>query len=282
VLGTVLTMDSEPYVVIGVLPQGYDFLTPDVDVWVPLQEDPYAWSREQRYTISLARMAPGVTMDQVRLEMDQITEDLRREFPAEYRMWAMSATNLRTDFPDLQSRRYLAVLQGCVFFVLLIACANITNLLARSQDRASEIAVRTALGAGRLRIVLQLMRESAILAGVGGALGLALTAVAIRVVSDRFAGLQWVPSIFEPALDAKVLTFTVSITIFCGLVFGLFPALQAFKVNQVDALKQGGGRGSGLGQRGASVAAGLVVAQIALSLVALGGAASYWPAAFST
>ena len=272
VLGTVLTLDSEPYVVIGVLPQGYDFLTPDVDVWVPLQQDPYAWSREQRYTISLARMVPGVTMDQVRLEMDQITEDLRREFPAEYRTWAMSATNLRTDFPDPQSRKYLAILQGCVFFVLLIACANVTNLLlARSQDRASEIAVRTALGAGRLRIVMQLMRESAILAGVGGALGLALTAAAIRIVSDRFAALQWVPSIFEPVLDAKVLMFTVSITLFCGLVFGLFPSLQAFKVDQVAALKQGGGRGSGLGQRGTSIAAGLVVAQIALSFVALGG-----------
>jgi len=202
--------------------------------------------------------------------MARIAGELEAEYPETFRGWTMSATNLGTEFPDPQSRTYLAILRASVFFVLLIACANITNLLlARSQDRTREIAVRTALWAGRLRILGQLGRESTIMAVSGGVIGLSLTAVGIRIIGRRFAQLPLVPSLFEPRLDTTVVLFTVAMTLLCALIVGIFPALQRFRVDQVEALKQGRGGGGG-GHRAPRLTAALVVAQIALSLVALG------------
>ncbi|MCH7530619.1 MAG: ABC transporter permease [Gemmatimonadetes bacterium] len=269
-VGTVLTLDGVAHEVIGALPDGYDFLTPDVGIWLPMQQNPYESSRSARVAISVARMAPGVTMAQVKREMAQIAGELEAEYPETFRGWTMSATNLGTEFPDPQSRTYLAILRASVFFVLLIACANITNLLlARSQERTREIAVRTALGAGRLRILGQLGRESTLMAVSGGVIGLSLTAVGIRIIGGRFAQLPFVPSLFEPRLDTTVVLFTVAMTLLCALIVGIFPALQSFRVDQVEALKQGRGGGGG-GHRAPRLTAALVVAQIALSLVALG------------
>ncbi len=269
-LGTVITLDGVAHEVIGALPDGYDFLTPDVGIWLPMQQDPYETSRGTRVAISVARMAPGVTMAQVKREMARIAGELEAEYPETFRGWTMSATNLGTEFPDPQSRTYLAILRASVFFVLLIACANITNLLlARSQDRTREIAVRTALGAGRLQILGQLGRESTLMAVSGGVIGLSLTAVGIRIIGGRFAQLPFVPSLFEPRLDTTVVLFTVAMTLLCALIVGIFPALQSFRVDQVEALKQGRGGGGG-GHRAPRLTAALVVAQIALSLVALG------------
>ncbi len=269
-VGMVLTLDGVAHEVVGVLPDGYDFLTPEVEIWLPMQQNPYELPRSSRIAISIARMAPGATMAQVKQEMAQIATQLEAEYPETFRGWTMSATNLGTEFPDPQSRTYMMILRASVLFVLLIACANITNLLlARSQDRTREIAVRTALGAGRMRILLQLGRESTLMAIAGGLIGLSLTAAGIRIIGDRFAQLPFVPSLFEPRLDAGVVLFTVAMTLLCGFIFGVLPALQAFRVNQVEALKQGQ-RGGGGGRRTARIAAGLVVAQIALSLVALG------------
>jgi len=246
VVGTTLLMDGEPYEVIGVLPDDFDFLTPHVDVWTAFQEDPYAWSRHDRGAVSIARMAPGVTMEQVEVELARIALDIEAEFPEGFSGWTMLATNLGTEFPDPQSRRYMRLMQGAVFFVLLITCANVTNLLlVRSQDRTREIAVRTALGASRLHILSQLMRESMVLAASGGLAGLALTWVAVRVIRGGFASVDYVPRLFQPVLDLEVVLFATAVTLFCGIVFGLFPALQSFRVDQVDALKQGGSSGGG-------------------------------------
>ena len=267
-VGTVLTLDGVAYEVIGALPDGYDFLTPEVGIWLPMQRNPYETSRSDRFAISVARMSPGVTMTQVKQEMAQIAAELEAEYPETFRGWSMSATNLGTEFPDPQSRTYMAILRASVFFVLLIACANITNLLlARSQDRTREIAVRTALGAGRLRILAQLARESTLMAVSGGLIGLSLTALGIRIIGGRFAELPFVPSLFQPRLDSTVVLFTLAMTLLCAVIVGIFPALQSFRVDQVEALKQGGGGG---GQRTLRVTSALVVAQIALSLVALG------------
>ena len=267
-VGTVLTLDGVAHEVIGALPDGYDFLTPDVGIWLPMQQNPYETSRSERLAISVARMAPGVTMAQVKQEMAHIAGELETEYPETFRGFTMSATNLGTEFPDPQSRTYLAILRASVFFVLLIACANITNLLlARSQDRTREIAVRTALGAGRLRILAQLGRESTLMAVSGGLIGLSLTALGIRIIGGRFAQLPFVPSLFHPRLDTTTVLFTLAMTLLCALVVGIFPALQSFRVDQVEALKQGRGGG---GHRAPRITAALVVAQIALSLVALG------------
>ena len=142
-------------------------------------------------------------------------------------------------------------------------------LLARGQDRQSEIALRTALGAGRGRIIRQLLTESLLLVSVGGALGLGLGFVGVRVMVNAFRGQ--LPAAYTPVVDVNVLLFTLGVTVLAGVLFGLVPALQTVRVDQVGVLKEGGGRSASAGSRRKWISKGLVVAEIALSLVALGG-----------
>ncbi len=269
-VGTVLTLDGEPHEVVGVLAEGFEFIVPDLDIWLPLQQDPYATARYSRNVVSVARMKPDVTMAEVEAEVELIAERIEREHPATRGDWTVQALNLRTEIPDTQSRLYVAILQGAVFLVLLIACANIAILLlAWSQERRREIALRTALGAGPLRIFLQLTRESLVMAAVGGIAGLTLAAAGIRFVAHLYTS-SVIPRMWRPSLDTNVLLFIVGVTVLSGLVFGLFPALQSVRANQVDALKEGGAVGFSGGRRQGRARAGLVIAEIALSLVALG------------
>ncbi|MGD2151742.1 MAG: ABC transporter permease [Gemmatimonadales bacterium] len=271
-IGTVLTVDGEPYEVIGVLAEGFEFIVRDIEVWLPLQRDPYTTPRHQRNVVSVARMVPGVTMAEVEAEVKVIAERIERLHPETRGDWTVDALNLRTEIPDPQSRLYVTILQTSVFLVLLIACANIAILLlAWSQDRRREIALRAALGAGPLRIFAQLTRESLVMAALGGTAGLALAAGGIRLIADRFVA-SVLPRMWLPSLDTSVVLFTVGITALCGLVFGLFPALQSIRTNLVEALKEGVGVGFSGGRRRGRVRTALVVAEIALSLVALSGA----------
>jgi predicted permease len=270
-VGSVLTLHGEPYEVIGVLAEGFEFIVPDIDVWLPLQRDPHAAPRHRRNVVSVARMAANVTMAEVEAEVTVIAERIEREHPETSGDWTVDALNLRTEIPEPQSRLYMVILQASVFLVLLIACANIAILLlAWSQDRRREIALRAALGAGPLRIFAQLTRESLVMAAIGGGAGLALAAGGIKLIADRFAS-SVMPRMWIPSLDTRVVLFTIGITALCGLAFGLFPALQSIRANQVDALKEGGGVGFSGGRRRVRVRTALVVAEIALSLVALGG-----------
>lgn len=239
-VGTVLTLDGEPYEVIGVLPEGFEFLVGNVDLWIPVQEDPYAWPRGRRSFISVARIAPGVTMAQVRAEVAGIAADIEIEHPETHRGWEMRAYHLRTEFPDPQSRLHVATIQGMVFFVLLIACANVAILLlARGEERRREIAIRVALGAGQLRILGQLVRESMVTAALGGVLGLITAAVGIRLLAG-FLSSTFMPRMFQPSLDSTVLLFVAGLTVLSGLAFGLVPALQSFRQDHAEALKSGG------------------------------------------
>jgi len=270
-VGTVLTLQGEPYEVIGVLAEGFEFIARDIEVWLPLQKDPYAAPRHRRNVVSVARMASGVTMAEVEAEVALIAERIEREHPNVRGDWTVDALNLRTEIPDPQSRLYFVILQAAVFLVLLIACANIAILLlAWSQDRRREIALRAALGAGPLRIFARLTRESLVMAAIGGTAGLVLAAVGIELIADQFTA-SVIPRIWIPSLDTRVVLFTIGTTALCGLVFGLFPALQSVSVNQVDALREGRSVGFSGGRRRGRVRMALVVAEIALSLVALGG-----------
>ncbi len=266
--GRVITLDGEPHEVVGVLAENFEFMMP-VDLWMPLQQDPRSLSRGSRTVVSIARMAAGTTMEQVDAEVAAIAERIEAEYPEAFRGWTMDPMNFRTEIPDPSSRLYMAIIQGAVLFVLLIACVNITNLLvARGRDRAAEIAIRTALGAQRLSIVLQLVRESMIMAALGGVAGLGLAAIGIATIARRLG--PWTPRMWQPSLDVNVVVFTTGVTVVCGLMFGLFPALQSFRASQFEALKHGAA-GSATSQRRGRAAAALVVAEIALSLVALGG-----------
>jgi putative ABC transport system permease protein len=214
-LEQVMVLNGEPHQVVGVLPAGWEFLTPGLDVWTPLRVNPRETPRDRRDAFILARMATGIGMEAVYAESEAIAGEIAAEFPATNRGWTIDAFNLRHDIPTDQSRTLLAMLQGSVLFVLLIACANITNLLlAQGQERQREIALRTVLGAGRQRIVRQLLTESLLLVSIGGAIGLALGFVGIRLLTNAFGGQ--LPAAYAPVMDLNVLAFTLGVTVFAG------------------------------------------------------------------
>ena len=268
-LGEVLTLNGEPHEVIGVMPPRFGFMVPTPDVWVPLTRSPASAARDERSLFVFGRLAEGTSMEAVRAEMAGMAETLEQEHPDTQRGWTVDVYNVRYDIPNTQSRILFAMLQGSVMLVLLIACVNIINLLlARGQERAREIALRTSLGAGRGRIVRQLLTETSIMAAAGAALGLALGAVGVRMMAAQFADV--LPPGFEMALDGRVLSFTALLSVLAGLLFGVAPSLQTFRIGQAETLKQGGGR-AGSGRSRKTLTRVLVVAEIALSFVALGG-----------
>ncbi|MCB1056897.1 MAG: ABC transporter permease [Acidobacteria bacterium] len=267
-LGSTLDLDGEDYTVVGVLPEDFEFLDPSIELWRPLVVDRGDLDRQRRDLLVLARLAPGVSDEQARAEMTSLEERIAAEHPDSNRGFGMSLVNLRRDIPDTTNRRLFALLQGALLSVLLIACANIANLmLARGRARERELAIRSSLGAGRGRIVRQLLTESVVMALVGGAAGLALSFAGVQLMASVLANR--LPRFFLPVVDQRVLLFTLGVTVLAGLLFGLAPVLQSRRLDLVDALKDGS-RGGGLGRR--LLGRGLVVAEIALALVLLGGA----------
>jgi putative ABC transport system permease protein len=268
-LGQVLTLNGEPHEVIGVLPPGFHFLSPNQDLWVPLTRSPRSAVRDQRNLLAVGRMKADATMAQIRAELTNVAEQLEAEYPEAQRGWTVDTYNLRYDVPSRQTRLLFVLLQGSVVLVLIIACVNITNLLlARGQDRTREIALRTVLGAGRARVIRQLLTESSVLVLMGALLGLGAAALGIRAMGSQLTDV--LPASWAVALDSRVLLFTLGISVLAGLVFGLAPALQTLRQSHVEALKEGRGR-SGRGPRRRRMSRALVVSEIALSFVALGG-----------
>jgi putative ABC transport system permease protein len=214
-------------------------------------------------------MAPSATMDQLLAEATQIGSQLEVEYPEIQRDRVFDVINLGYDVPSAQGRTLMALIQASVLSVLLIACVNITNLLlARGQERQREIALRTALGAGRGRIIRQLFTENSLIAVVGTAAGLGMGWYGIRILGSRFAPLF--PASYVPVLDTNVLGFTIALSVLAGSLFGLAPAIQTFRKSQTNALKDGGGKSTAGGSR-KRLSRVLVVGEIMLSLIALGG-----------
>jgi putative ABC transport system permease protein len=269
-LGRTLTLNGRACTIIGVLPADFEFLAPNLQLWVPLRLDRGSASRVQRDLFVIGRLADGVTMAQAKAEMAAIVKRLETEYPESNRGFVADVLNFRYEFPDPWRRQLYYMLVGVVLAVLLVACVNIANLLlARGQARTREIAMRAALGAGRRRIVRQLVTESLVLASFGGAVGLALGWGGIRAMAATLA--PYLPRFYTPVLDLPVVLFTLGLTMASGVLFGIAPALAAFRLDLVDVLKEGGRGGASGGRRRLSRA--LVVAEIALSLVLLGGAA---------
>jgi putative ABC transport system permease protein len=265
--GTIVRLDGESYEVVGVLREGFEFLTAGVDVWLPLRTDPYSVARDQRSVISVARMAPGATLPAVKAEVAAIARQIEEEYPETHAGWTADAIHLQSEFPDPQSRMYLAIMQLAVFLVLLIACANIVNLLlVRAQDRSREIALRTVMGAGRMRITGMLLRESLLLAGIGAVLGIGIAAVAIPLIAAQLGTV--LSSAYQPSLSPRVLLFTATTALACGVAFGLIPALQTLKQDQMATLRQGPGAGTG-SRRSRRLRAALVAGEVALCFVTL-------------
>ncbi|HST53135.1 MAG TPA: ABC transporter permease [Pyrinomonadaceae bacterium] len=277
VVGKNITLNGETYTIVGVMPPGFEFgreFGPTgPDLWSPLaftpdQLDPNNMTSE--FLGVVARTKPGASPAQAQAEMDSIAADIRRQY-----MPGMDASNwglLVTPFDEFvvgKIRPALLILLGAVLFVLLIACANVANLmLARAAVRQKEIAVRTALGASRWRVVRQLMTESVLLALAGGGLGMLLAMWGVDFLL-KFSGGS-VPRAGEIGLDRNVVLFTFGVSLLTGLVFGLAPAFQTSRVNLHDTLKEGGRSGRSGVRRGVRDA--LVVVEVLLAVVLLVGA----------
>ncbi len=269
VIGRNIILNGEPYNVIGIMPPKFKF--PDfAQIWVPL-----AWTNEKRAVrgnhnyMVIGRLKSGVEIRAAQAELSAISSRLEQLYPEDDKGWGATLLPLREQIVG-DVRPALLVLLGAVAFVLLIACANVTNLvLAKTLARRKEIAIRTALGASRVAVLRQVLVETVMLSLAGGALGLSLARFGMTLIV-KFLGDR-LPRSTEITLDAQVLAFTVFVALLAGILAGLLPAVRFTRTDVSEALKQGQGRGSS--DSGGSKTRGvLVVSEVALSLVLLIGA----------
>lgn len=254
--------------IIGIMPAGFTY-PDDTEIWWGQQFKPARELRDNRYIYVVSRLKPGVSLAQAQTELDTINQRLAQTYVETNFDWGVRLTELRESMvKDL--RTSLFVLLGAVAFVLLIACANVANLLlARAASRQKEIALRTALGASRLRVVRQLLTESLMLSVVSSVAGLALSIWLIKLLVAITPPNT--PRLDEIRIDLRVFGFTLAVTVAAGLLFGLVPALQTSQPDLNATLKDSGQRGSETGGRN-RIGGLLIVSEIALSFILLAGA----------
>ncbi|MCE9671675.1 ABC transporter permease [Myxococcus stipitatus] len=269
VLGKSLQLNGESYTVVGVLPPRAAY--PErVDLYVPfVPTEEQATSRTTRFLAMVARMKPGVTLEQARADMNRVVSEMQEAEPRYKGLgWSVHVTPLEDRMVgDVKGTLWL--LLGAVGFVLLVACSSVANLLlARAASREREVSIRAALGAGRWRLMAQFLTESLVLSVVGGGLGLLLALWG----TDALLALvgEGLPRAAEVRLDWRSLAFTMGVSLLSGVLFGLVPALQASRADLNAAMREGS-RGTG-GRRSGKLRSGLVVGQVALALVLLVGA----------
>jgi putative ABC transport system permease protein len=268
IVGSQVALGGKSATVVGVMPPSFDY-PQQSELWVPFPLDAAAERRDNRYIGVVARLKPGATVQQAQSELDAINQRLGETYGETNSGWSVRVTNLREQLVGAV-RSSLLILLGAVAFVLLIACANVANLLlARASARQKEIAVRTALGASRFQIIRQLLTESVLLSVIGGAIGLGLSVWLTRLLISVSPANS--PRFDEIQMDGRVFLFTLGVTVITGLVFGLAPALQTSRPDLNDTLKESGRRGSG-GERHNSLGSLLIVSEIALSFMLLVGA----------
>jgi putative ABC transport system permease protein len=268
IIGKQIHLNSELYTVIGVQPPGQpDRL--DRQVVVPMVFTPDQINHDFHSLVVLGRLKPGVTIAQANADMDGVARHIAKDFPKSNKGWGVSVEPLKNDFLDRDVQSGLKLLLGAVGFVLLIACANVANLLlARGAAREKEVAVRASVGASRRQLFSQFLIESLALASVGGALGIGLAWVLMKAIVASMPPYTLL-SETDVRMSSPVLLFTVGSTMLAGVLFGCAPAWRASRMNLNEVLKEGGGPMRGGGRHGLRRA--LVIAEFALALSLLAG-----------
>jgi putative ABC transport system permease protein len=280
ILGQTITLDGQPYTIVGIMPSGFGFpkgaemppylrLSPQSEIWTPLAFDAgQIANRTGNMDLAvIGRVKPNVTLHQAHREMDNIALRLEQQYPQTDAGFGVSLVSLQEQAVG-KLEQPLLVLFGAVIFVLLIACVNVANLLlARASTRTKEVAIRQALGAARTRLFRQLITESVILSLIGGGIGLLSGLWLVKLLVSTIP--ENMPRIKEAGLDPRVVVFTMLLSLFTGIIFGLIPALQVSRIDVLSGLKQEG--------RGATsdkhiTLRSLVVSEMALAVVLLIGA----------
>jgi putative ABC transport system permease protein len=275
VVGRTVSINAQDLTIVGIMPKDFSF-PQQTEVWATFGFTPQQQAqtaRGSRFLNVIGRLKPGVTVEQAQREMDTVGGRMVQQYPMNYSPersgWAVSVVPLLDVYVGA-IRPALLILLGAVCFVLLIACANVTNLLmARGAARQRELAIRTALGASRLRVVRQLLTESLLLSVIGGGAGLLLAVWGVEMLT-RWTPAN-VPRIQNVTIDSRVLFFTFLVALLTGLLFGLLPALQSSRTDLNETLKEGGRTGAG-GARRQRIRSVLIVSEVALALMLLVGA----------
>ncbi|MGH9853442.1 MAG: ABC transporter permease, partial [Blastocatellia bacterium] len=267
IVGKTLTINDNPFTVVGVLPASFTWGRSEL--FAPLAPNPASSRGDHRLTV-IGRLKPGVTWERALADLNAIAQQLAQQYPESNKGWSVTGQKFYDWIVPEQSRRALLVFAGAVIFVLLIACSNVANLLlARAAARQKEMAIRLALGAGRGRIIRQLLSEALLLAIVAGGLGLLVAVWTVEALKTM--NPTALPRLNELSIDGRVLAFSLLISLVTGALFGLFPALQASRPDVNETLKEGGRSGGGAGGR-QRVRGALVIAEVALSVALLIGA----------
>jgi putative ABC transport system permease protein len=269
-VGKEIRLNDQKYTVVGVMPSGFQYLDKEVALWVPLDFTNEQWAiRGGHFLDVIAKMKPGVTLEQANADLQTVTGRIAHDYPNEAGRLRAFALSLREELSG-DTRRPFMILLVAVGFVLLIACANIGNLLlSRMASRSREVALRLALGASRWQIVRQFITESLLLSALGAGFGIALALLSFAFLKQLIpTGMVLSTNL---TINAKVLVFTLLLSFLSGVIFGIAPALQAAKTDLNESLKQGGGRG-GFNAGSRRLRTIFVVSEIALSLVLLVGA----------
>jgi predicted permease len=272
IVGSALSLGNEPYTIIGVLGKSF-FSDPEADILLPFQFDPNS-ANQGHYFLAAGRLKPGVTLAQANAVLKIAADQFRRQYPVALDVHEGFAVQPLRDSIVSDVRSSLLIMLGAVSLVLLIACANVANLLLiHATGRKREFAIRAALGAGRTRIILQLLTESVLLAVTGGILGMLLGYFGVRALLALSPGD--IPRIGEHGaavgIDWRVLVFTLGVSTLTGILFGLFPAIAASRPDLNSTLKESSNR-SGTGFRQSKARSLLVISEISLALVLMVGA----------